>query len=85
MPLEYHHEYQNVGWYSPGEARRLLAALEKAGIRFEIETSVASIQSQSAIQARYGGTFGSGSQVLIAVWSEDREAFNRIHREIFSV
>ena len=60
-----------------------MAELEKAGIRFEIETSVSQIRSQSPYQAGYGGTFGSGAQVLISVWTEDWDQFRQIHRRLF--
>ena len=83
QPLEHDHQFEEVGWYATSEAQRLIAKLEQTDIRYQIDFSTNRIANQSASEARFGGTFGSGAQVLVVIWSEDREQFHRIHRELF--
>jgi len=85
QPLERHQQFGEVGWYSVSEAQRLITQLEHADIRYEIDFSTHRIVQQAPSQAKFGGTFGSGAQVLLSIWSEDRGRFLQIHRELFNV
>ena len=71
--------YEAVGWYHVVEARSLLSKLEQEGVDFYIEAPHTDPVNGNVIAAAYGGSFGSGSQVLLYVLRDDFERFQAIH------
>ena len=75
--------YEAVGWYHVVEARSLLRKLEQEDVHFYIETPHTDPVNGNVIAAAYGGSFGSGSQVLLYVLREDLDRFRAIHDPAF--
>jgi hypothetical protein len=75
--------YEAVGWYNVVEARRLLSKLEQEGVDFYIEAPHTDPVNGNVIVAAYGGSFGSGSQILLYVLREDLVRFRAIHDPVF--
>lgn len=74
-------EFHVLGWYSPSEAAKLLAALEAAGIETHADFSDG-VADVAAKESAHGARFGAGSQVLIAVASSQEALAHEIHAAV---
>ena len=75
-------QFQYVGYYSPPEAERLLAAFEAADIRYRTDCFDGA-NMMAPIIAATGGRFGQAAQVLISIDPRQREDVDKIHSELF--
>jgi hypothetical protein len=82
-PQDDEDEYEAVGWYHVVEARSLLSKLKQEEVEFYIEAPHTDPVNGNVIAAAYGGSFGSGSQVLLYVLREDLDRFRAIHDPAF--
>ncbi len=74
--------YLQLGYYAPDEARRLFAAFERAGIRFDAEF-FDGMRSVGAVSSAHGGHYGRSAQVLISIEEDRMEEVAQIHADIF--
>ena len=75
--------YVAVGWYHVVEARSLLSRLEQGGVDFYIEAPDTAAVNRNVTAAAHGGSFGSGSQILLYVLRDDMKRFRAIHDPAF--
>lgn len=77
--------YEYIGTYPNSDARVLLGAFEQRGIRFDVNVDETQIKGMNPVQARFGGQFGQGSGVAIAVHVDDVEEAIRIRQSVFKI
>lgn len=77
--------YEHIGTYSNSDAKTLLDAFAKHGIRFDVAVDASRLKAMTAAEAYTGGTFGQGTSVAIAVHADDAEETGRILQRIFKI
>lgn len=85
MTQEAKETYEYIGTYPNSDARVLLDAFEKRGIRFDVNVDAAQLKGMNPVQARFGGQFGQGSGLAIAVHTDDVEDAIRIRQSVFKI
>jgi hypothetical protein len=80
--MEQDDEFPVMGTYSIVDGHRLLEALEKGGIDFEVEFRDGAADI-TPFQSYTGGKFGQAAQVTVRVAPNDRERAEQLHADLF--
>ncbi|MBU6409036.1 MAG: hypothetical protein KGR98_01490 [Verrucomicrobia bacterium] len=65
--------FRSLGRFQVVDARRILKAFETANIRFELRADNSRLRGMDPFTAMWGGYWGRGSTIEIAVHPDDEE------------
>jgi hypothetical protein len=77
--------YEYFGMYSNRDARVLLDAFVSGDIEYTLDVHKMALADMSLAQAAFGGTFGTGVGVAIAVHTDDCERAIEIQQRVLKV